>query len=71
MMHWLWENIPILVVWLLAGYQLYSILQKRREGKVALQEWADTTGLTPLQVQVAFDAAVTAFHQRVEEMQKK
>jgi hypothetical protein len=44
--------------------------QMELENEIAQVEIVDATGLTPLQVQVAMDASMATFHQRIEEMRR-
>jgi hypothetical protein len=67
--HWLnWTG--IVAVWATFGYQLRSMFRVRRQAKVGLAQIAHEAEVTPLQVQVAMDAAAAVFTTRIEEMRR-
>jgi hypothetical protein len=75
--HW----ITLIVLWFAIGWNMRITrrraieLRKMRayeeEAKrTFFLDMVDVTGLSKLQIQVAMDASMAAFHQRVEEMQR-
>jgi hypothetical protein len=70
--HWF----TLVVLWIVIARNVWEARRRAlarqrsyREGEMDKAQLAAHTGLTELQIQVAMDAAMTAFHQRIHEMQ--
>jgi hypothetical protein len=48
----------------------HLLREMEREHEITVGEITGATGLTPLQVQVAMDASLAIFQQRIEEMRR-
>lgn len=62
-------------MWVIVGKGLHDIYRRHRLGDeqsahLMRVDMADVNGLTEMQIHVALDAAMTAFSQRVYEMQQ-
>lgn len=72
--HW----VSVVLLW---ACIIWNVRIARRRTRL-LREWEDeakhaffvhaanATGLTPIQIQIAMDASLAAFHQRIEELQR-
>jgi hypothetical protein len=70
-MSWdLFQWISIVILWWLIVKNLRIMHQVKRRWQAERIELVEITGLSPLQVQVAMDAAMAIFHQRIEEMRQ-
>lgn len=76
-----WETFEWITIVILWACIIQNIIIMRRRNRL-LHQWeneasrtflldiVDATGLTPLQVQVALDASMAIFQQRIEEMRR-
>jgi hypothetical protein len=65
----LFQFISIAILWVLIIRNLQIMRRwKRQHQDLKPAQLVEITGLTPLQVQVAMDAAMAIFDQRIEEM---
>jgi hypothetical protein len=65
--------VGVALIWLIIVKDVVGIIRRRRDvahADVMRIDMASVTGLSELQIQVALDAAMATFSQRVEEMQE-
>jgi hypothetical protein len=72
MIHFLLYDFPAILIWIFAPLNIVNFFRARRAWRraqhAAMRGIAEEAGLTPLQAQVAMDAAMATFMARAAEM---